>query len=71
MNFNKFSENYKNIIISLKFTKDKLKAEQEKNSQLYDQNTKLSIRAASAFTELTPRPNFNDLYNILQEKGYY
>ena len=70
-NFDKFMDNYKNALFSLKFAKEKIKAEQEKNNFLLSENSRLAVRAAAPFQELTPRPSFTELYNLLPEKGIY
>ena len=50
----------------LKITKEKLTALESKSSDLMNENQRLKIRAASAWEELTPRP---DLSRIIQALG--
>jgi hypothetical protein len=63
----KAKENYRNSIIALKMLRDKLKKTEEKLSQSQNEISKLSIRAAISFTELTPRPIFEPIFSLLSE----
>ena len=64
---NKMTSQQRNIMAFFKITKEKLQSLELKSSELMNENQKLKIRAASAWEELTPRP---DLFTIIQILGF-
>lgn len=60
-------ENYHNSIICLKALREKLKRTEEKLSQAQTEISRLSIRAAAHFSELTPRPSMDNIMMLLAE----
>lgn len=59
--------NYQSALNLLKTVKTKLQNTEEKLSKAESENYRLSLRAATNFTELTPRPNYEPLVELLTE----
>ena len=51
----------------MKTLREKLKKTEEKLSQSQNEISKLSIRAAANFSELTPRPNLDQIFTLFSE----
>lgn len=62
---NKVISQQRNLIAFFKATKEKLTTLEIKSSALMNENQKLKIRAASAWEELTPRPDLSRVIQIL------
>lgn len=59
--------NYQSALALLKTVKNKLQIAEEKLSKAESENYRLSLRAATNFSELTPRPNYDPLVELLTE----
>ena len=57
----KIKAEYGMFFLSLKSTKEKLVNNEQKISDLMNENQKLKTRAAVSFDELTPRPSFQNV----------
>lgn len=51
------------LFLSMKATREKLVINEQKISDLMNENQKLKTRAAVSFDELTPRPSFQNVQN--------
>lgn len=65
-NYDHMTSSYGNMLAKLKQSYDKHKDFDLKISELEEENYKLSLRAAVAFDDLTPRPNLDNLFQELE-----
>jgi hypothetical protein len=64
--FNEFLDNYKNLVNHLKDALHTIKNHEKNVSNLMNENQTLKIRAAVAWEEMTPRPQFQKVNRILK-----